>query len=201
MARKEIFISLDIEADGPIPGPYSMLSFACVAIDRNYTMYGTFSRNLKKLKGSSIEGHPETMKFWSRFPDMYEKARENTVNPKIAMEENKEWLYSLMKKQDCVLVYLGYPLPYDFMWHYWYMNNFTGDGDPLSFSGYDIKTAAARVLDIPFKYSNKRNFPREWFKDIPAVHSHLAEDDALEQAYLGITVMNDYPRKRRDTNI
>lgn len=26
----EIYISTDVEADGPIPGPHSMLSFACV---------------------------------------------------------------------------------------------------------------------------------------------------------------------------
>jgi hypothetical protein len=27
----EIYVSTDIEADGPIPGPHSMLSFASVA--------------------------------------------------------------------------------------------------------------------------------------------------------------------------
>src|SRR5690554_3471329 len=31
MARREVYFSIDVEADGPIPGPYSMLSFgACV---------------------------------------------------------------------------------------------------------------------------------------------------------------------------
>lgn len=30
---KEIFVSTDIEADGPIPGPNSMLSFGFVAFD------------------------------------------------------------------------------------------------------------------------------------------------------------------------
>jgi len=27
MASADIYISIDVEADGPIPGPYSMLSF------------------------------------------------------------------------------------------------------------------------------------------------------------------------------
>jgi len=30
-SKKEIYVSIDIEADGPIPGPYSMLSIGAVA--------------------------------------------------------------------------------------------------------------------------------------------------------------------------
>ncbi len=30
----EIYVSTDVEADGPIPGPHSLLSFASVAVDQ-----------------------------------------------------------------------------------------------------------------------------------------------------------------------
>ncbi|MGI0072274.1 MAG: hypothetical protein ACREA3_00470 [Nitrosotalea sp.] len=43
MKRKEIYISVDIEASGPIPGEYSMLSLgACVVYDTSKTFYREF---------------------------------------------------------------------------------------------------------------------------------------------------------------
>ena len=51
MAR-EIFVSTDVEADGPIPGPHSMLSFASVAFDEDGNELASFSRNLALLDGA-----------------------------------------------------------------------------------------------------------------------------------------------------
>ena len=34
MARADLFISGDVEADGPVPGPYSMLSFGLAVAGR-----------------------------------------------------------------------------------------------------------------------------------------------------------------------
>jgi hypothetical protein len=35
----EIYVSTDVEADGPIPGPHSMLSFASAAFLANKTVF------------------------------------------------------------------------------------------------------------------------------------------------------------------
>ena len=36
----EFYIATDVEADGPIPGPYSMLSFGMVVVGKpEYTFY------------------------------------------------------------------------------------------------------------------------------------------------------------------
>ena len=40
----EIYLSVDVEADGPIPGPYSMLSFGIAAFSIDKVLLGTFSR-------------------------------------------------------------------------------------------------------------------------------------------------------------
>ena len=42
----EIYVSTDVEADGPIPGPNSMLSFGSAAYAADKTLIGTFSANL-----------------------------------------------------------------------------------------------------------------------------------------------------------
>ena len=47
----EIYVSTDIEADGPIPGPHSMLSIASAAYTAEKQLVATFSANLETLPG------------------------------------------------------------------------------------------------------------------------------------------------------
>ena len=39
---QEIYVSTDVEADGPIPGPHSMLSFASAAYTEDKQLIATF---------------------------------------------------------------------------------------------------------------------------------------------------------------
>ena len=52
----ELYISTDIETDGPIPGPHSMLSLGSAAYTAGKQLLGTFSANLETLPGASA--HP-----------------------------------------------------------------------------------------------------------------------------------------------
>jgi len=71
MVRKpEIYVSTDVETDGPIPGPHSMLCLASAAYLPDKTLIGTFSANLEPLPGA--KPHPKTMKFWSRHPETFD---------------------------------------------------------------------------------------------------------------------------------
>ena len=45
----EIYVSTDVEADGPIPGPNSMLSFGSAAYTADKVLVATFSANLETL--------------------------------------------------------------------------------------------------------------------------------------------------------
>ena len=69
----EIYVSTDVETDGPIPGPSSMLSFASAAFLADKTLLGTFSTNLETLPGA--QGHPPTMNFWEQNADAYSATR------------------------------------------------------------------------------------------------------------------------------
>ena len=43
------YIVCDVESNGPIPGPYSMISFAAVAISEKGSNLGEFEINLKDV--------------------------------------------------------------------------------------------------------------------------------------------------------
>ena len=179
----EIYISTDIETDGPIPGPYSMLSFGSVALDEYGKELGSFTRNLETLPGAS--GHPKTMEWWAKLPEAWEACRKGLFPPKTAMEDYVKWVKQLPGRP----VFMAYPAGFDWTFVYWYLIKFTDDS-PFSFSALDSKTYAMSLLDIPYRETTKKHMPRRWFpKDMP--HTHMALDDAREQGQLFIAMLQE----------
>jgi hypothetical protein len=174
-AMAEIYVSTDIEADGPIPGPHSMLSFASAAFRGDKTLVGTFQANLALLPGAS--GDPKTMEWWRTQPEAWEACRKEVRDPAEVMPDYARWLKALPGKP----VFVGYPAAYDFMFVYWYLIRFAGES-PFSHSALDVKTFAMALLGSEYRASSKRNMPKEWFDDLP--HTHVALDDAIGQGAL-----------------
>jgi hypothetical protein len=171
----EVYVSTDVEADGPIPGPHSMLSFASAAFLADKTLLSTFYATLELLPGTS--GHPGTMQWWQDHPEAWAASRQDPRPPEVVMPEYVHWLKNLPGKP----VFVAYPAAYDFMFVYWYLIRFTGES-PFSHSALDLKTLAMAILGKEYRQSTKRTMPREWFGLIK--HSHVALDDAIEQGLL-----------------
>jgi hypothetical protein len=183
----EIYVSTDIESDGPIPGPNSMLSFGSAAFTADKKMIATFDRNLELLPGAT--GAPDTMAWWATQPEAWEACRTELVTPENAMVDYVSWLKALPGKP----VFVGYPAGYDFLFIYWYLIRFAGES-PFSFSALDIKTYAMAVLRIDFRETTKKRMPSNWFDDVP--HTHVALDDAIEQGRLFCNILNARKRER-----
>jgi hypothetical protein len=181
----EIYVSTDVEVDGPIPGPHSMLSFASAAYQPDKTLVSTFSANLMLLPEAS--GHPETMAWWAENPDAWAAARQGLREPVEAMLAYVEWLESLPAKP----VFVGFPASFDFMFVYWYLIRFAGRS-PFSFAALDIKTMAMVMLRKEFRQCSKKDMPRRWFDDVP--HTHVALDDAIEQGALFCNMLAENKR-------
>jgi len=191
MPMPEIYVSTDIEADGPIPGPHSMLSLGSAAFTSDGSMVSTFSANLTLLDGAV--GHPETMAWWKRNPSAWEQSRTALQDPAVVMPDYRVWLQSLPGRP----VFVGYPAAYDFLFVYWYLIRFAG-GSPFSHSALDIKTYAMAMLDLPYRECVKRNIPKQWFPSMP--HRHIALDDAIEQGQLFCNMLQEHKRRRARAN-
>jgi hypothetical protein len=174
-ANGEIYVSTDIESDGPIPGPHSMLSFASAAYNPDKQLVATFTANLETLPGAT--GHPQTMNWWSTQPEAWAASRQNLQLPQQAMQAYHTWLTALPGKP----VLVGYPAAFDFMFIYWYLINFVGDS-PFDHSALDIRSYAMSFLKQPYGQSGKKDLPIEWLEDLPL--THLALDDAMQQGRL-----------------
>jgi hypothetical protein len=183
----EIYVSTDVEADGPIPGPHSLLSFGSAAYTADKQLVGTFAANLTTLPGAS--GHPETMAWWQTQPEAWEAARLDARDPALVMPEYVAWLEKLPGKP----VFVAYPAAYDFLFVYWYLIKFAGRS-PFSHSALDVKTFAMSLLGGEYREASKKNMPAHWFDPLP--HTHKALDDAIEQGALFCNMLAESRRRR-----
>lgn len=187
--KNETYISIDVEADGPIPGRNNMLSFGAAAFTLGSTQpIATFEANLELIP--EAKPSPSTMAWWATQPEAWEACRKNLRKPEEAMAEFIQWVRSLPGRP----VIVGYPVTYDFEFIHWYTMAFGGlrDGErsPFGFQGLDIKTLAMTVMGCSYREATKRNMPKRWFKGAPK-HNHEALTDAIGQGVLFVNIMEE----------
>lgn len=177
----DVYFSADVETDGPIPGPFSMLSFALIyagrfdgsRFERPDSYDVSFYRELKPI---SDEFEFEALRVNGL--DRQRLCQEGT-DPVLAMTEASQWINSIAGKGRPVLV--AYPLSFDWTWLYWYFVRFSAQKSPFNHSlCFDIKTAFAVKAGIPISDSGRSNL-------LPSLrgqraHTHHALDDAIGQA-------------------
>jgi hypothetical protein len=177
----DVYFSADVETDGPIPGPYSILSFALVyagLFDGEQFVRPdhepvVFYRELKPI---SENFEPEALRVNGLDR---EKLQREGFSPEDAMTEAAHWIRKRAGAGRPVLV--AYPLSFDWSWLYWYFVRFSATGSPFDYSRcFDIKTAVAVKGRIPISNAGRSRL-------IPSlqsyrVHTHNAVEDAIEQA-------------------
>lgn len=183
--NKEIYISTDVESDGPIPGKNSMLNFGSVALDINKNVLGTFEANLLPLPGAVQ--NKKTMEFWAKHPEMWKKINTDPRDPLVVMIEYNLWLVKMSQYGSPVFV--AYPAGYDFTFIRWYLEYFTDDCI-FGYQSLDVKSYVMALLATDFKTTLKSKFPGRWFeKDLP--HTHNGIDDAMEQGMMFINILRE----------
>lgn len=179
--QADVYFSADVETDGSIPGPYSLLSFALVyagrfdgrRFDRPSTLDQHFSAELRPI---SNQYEAEALRVNKLDRD---RLIAEGQTPEKAMTEAAAWVRDLAGSARPILV--AYPLSFDWTWLYWYFVRFSADGSPFNHSGcFDIKTAYAVKAGIPIAEAGRNRLETALRPVRP--HTHNALEDALEQA-------------------
>jgi hypothetical protein len=181
--RADLYLSADVEADGPVPGLYSMSSLGLVVAGR--------------YDGSVLERprHPETFyRELKPVSDRFDPAaaavsgldreelRREGAEPARAMADLAGWVDELARGYDARPVFAAYPASFDWMFVYHYLIAYHGSS-PFGFSGVlDMKSFYAARSGAVIGAATKRSMPRHLLSSRP--HTHHALDDAREQADL-----------------
>jgi 3'-5' exoribonuclease-like protein len=194
----DVYFSADVETDGPIPGPYSMLSFGMVLagtfdgeIFSRPADYGkTFYRELKPI---SDDFQVEALRVNGLDR---ERLVGDGVSPATAMTDAAQWIKEIAGDGRPVLV--AYPLSFDWSFLYWYFIRFSEEGSPFDYSRcFDIKTAYAVKARIPIASAGRSRMNPHLRAD--SNHTHNALDDAIEQAQVFANLF-EWEGKRGSSN-
>jgi DNA polymerase III epsilon subunit-like protein len=170
-AKGELFISIDIEAAGPIPGEYSMLSLgACDALHPEQTFLCT-------LKPINDQADPKALEV-SGFT--LEELRKTGLDPKAAMERFEKWIQGLATHEESV-VFVGFNAPFDWSFVNYYFHRFLGR-NPFGFSALDIKALYMGATGCAWNETKSSVMAKRLHPTLEGDHNAL--HDALYQAEL-----------------
>jgi hypothetical protein len=179
LKTQDAYFSIDVETDGPIPGDFSMLSFAIVEAGHHD---GSRFWSADEGDGRYWELMPISAKFDAEALrvnglDRGRLSAEGLI-PTLAMTQASEWVVEHSRGRRPVMV--ASPASFDWMFMHWYFIKYAGSSPFGHSSCFDVKTAVAVKLDRPIARSGRKSIPEWMMADIP--HSHHALDDAREQA-------------------
>lgn len=153
-----LYISLDVEASGPVPGMFSLLAIGgCVVFDDGNearVVDGAdyeFKILLKPLPGAAND--EEALKFAG---GLVPAELETTgTDPREAMLAFNAWIDHV--KRDCNVArvhFLAHAASFDWMYMRWYYEK-VGVACPFGFAGVDIKAYAMGALGVGWEETSK----------------------------------------------
>lgn len=179
---RDVYFSVDIESDGPIPGAFSMLSLALVAIAKFDGEH--FVRLDPHAESRYWELQPISERFDSEALSISgldrERLRREGTPPEQAMREADHWVRRVAGDGDAVLV--AYPAAFDWSFVHWYFSSFVGASPFGHGTCIDIRSLYIGATGSTYAESSKSHLPLELRPHSP--HTHNALDDAIEQGEL-----------------
>ncbi len=170
-ARNEIFISVDIETSGPIPGEYSMLSIGACLVDAPET---NFECTLKPLNRRADAEALAVSGF------SLEELERSGAEPCQAMDQFDNWI-KVACGMEGVPVFVALNAPFDWSFINYYFHRFRGN-NPFGFTALDIKAYYMGVAGVSWGDTRSSAMASH----LCPVHkgNHNALQDAIYQAEL-----------------
>ena len=164
----EAYISVDVEAAGPIPGKYSMLSLgACLVGSPEISFYV----ELRPINNHVV---PEAIAISGLSLD---KLSHSGTDPAVAMESFRNWIDNSVG--DSVPIFVGFNAPFDWQFVNWYFHEFTGE-NPFGINALDIKAYYMGYTGCAWRDTSSSQLPA-WLQPKKS-KTHNALDDAVVQA-------------------
>jgi hypothetical protein len=180
----ELYIAVDVEADGPIPGPYSMLSLGMAVVGQAEWRFYT------ELRPISAEFVPAALAVSGLDRD---RLLREAPPPEEAMQACAQWINSLRKIGRPV--FLAAPAVWDGMFVHWYFFRYLGKSPfGATGSGIDLRSYWMGMEGTEWVATHKGTI-KSMLGLVGVKHTHHAGEDAAELAQVFEAVLA-HRRKR-----
>ncbi|MET8264392.1 exonuclease [Micromonospora arida] len=175
----ELYIAVDVEADGPIPGPYSMISLGMAVAGRPDLTFYT------ELRPISDEFVPAALAVSGLDRD---RLLREAPTAQEAMSAAAAWVDELRRVGRPV--FLAAPAVWDGMFVHWYFVRFVGHSPfGATGSGVDLRSYWMGLTGSEWAKTHQGTIKHELgLHDMP--HTHHAGEDAAELAQVFDAVLH-----------
>lgn len=164
----EEYVSVDIEASGPIPGEYSMLSVgACLVRDTHQGFYAELRPTSDRYVSEALEVSGLSLA----------RLRENGIDPLEAMTSFCRWVKEVC--EDRRPVFVGFNASFDWSFVNWYFHKFLKE-NPFGIGGIDIKAYYMGLSGSEWSDTTSSKLPSAFQSSRSQTHHAL--EDAQAQA-------------------
>jgi len=185
--QKTVYICVDIEASGPVPGLYNMVSIGGVVVrlDNGVHVRGDeFYFELQPIC-EGFDPHAMSIHGISR-----QHLETHGRDAREVLCEMTRWVKSQTKPDERAL-FVGHNAPFDWMYTAWYFT-WAGLENPFGYNALDTKALMMGRLGLPWRACNKERLLEEFSAlkapDPKDVHNALA--DARFQADILIALLD-----------
>jgi DNA polymerase III epsilon subunit-like protein len=180
-----IYVSVDVEAAGPNPGRYSLLSIgACLARSPEIDFY-------IQLKPEQQESDPSAMRISGL---SLSELMEGGTPPGAAMREFQSWLGTLKGEGDGP-IFVAFNAPFDWMFVNEYFHRYLGF-NPFGHRALDMKALFMGLFGVEWAQTGMRSVAQRLKMDIALEHHALG--DAKAQAALFMAMLEVWEQRNQD---
>lgn len=169
--KREVFVSVDVETSGPIPGEYSLLTIgACDVFDDTKTFEC-------KLKPITRNADQKALEVTGLSLDLLEQ---EGLTPEDAMQNFHDWVQHISDTNGTP-IFVGFNASFDWSFINYYFHRYLGE-NPFGFSALDIKSLYMGFARCSWKQTKSSKISEDLHPILSGTHDAL--QDARFQAEL-----------------
>jgi DNA polymerase III epsilon subunit-like protein len=170
MEHEEVYVSVDIEASGPVPGEYSMLSLGACRVDIPERKFYV------ELQPISQQFVPEALQVSGFSLDALGRTG---IEPREAMQSFYHWIIGTA--ENSIPIFVGFNASFDWGFVNWYFHRFIGK-NPFGIGALDIKAYYMGLTDCLWQETRSSKLPSMLIQNGDDEQRHNALSDARRQA-------------------
>ncbi|MHC4390127.1 MAG: 3'-5' exonuclease [Planctomycetota bacterium] len=180
--RRVVYVSIDVEASGPVPGIYSMLSIGACMVRDDEPGSGPIeigSELYLELKPEFERVSEEAVAVCGLDLDRLER---EGLTARDAMDRLTAWVREHVGEDERA-VFVGHNAPFDWMMVRFYYEH-TGAENPFGYNALDTKALAMGLYGMPWPEAGKGFICRKLGLEEDMGQKHRADYDARYQAQI-----------------
>lgn len=175
-SKSAVYVSVDVEASGPIPGEYSLMSIGACVISREDDKKSRFYIELRPVNDNFVQEALDVTGF------SLERLKQHGTESASAMKKFASWITSVTNNGKMIAIFVAYPVAFDWSFINYYFHKYL-NFNPFGVSGVDMKSVWMGKTNQKWHKISKRSIIRD-LAITNLEHTHNALDDAIEQSKL-----------------